>query len=180
MIIAPEPFVRNSKFALDTVFCIIPVSIWISSIYALEVCTLFQRCVGVPKLYVAVVAGLISLVIPATILIVSVVSSPSCTFPATVTSPSAVTFPVTSKLPVIFVFAWISTSPVPLGIMSIFEFDTVVEITLVSNLKSSISKVFNETTLSVPTVVRFSTLSTVWIVLTVSYTHLTLPTLYSV
>ena len=94
-------------------------------------------------------------------LIVSVVSSPSCTFPPTVTSPVAVTFPLTSKLPVILVFAWISTSPVPLGIISRFALDTVVEITLVSNLKSSISKVFNATTLSVPTVVRFSTLSTV-------------------
>jgi len=98
-------------------------------------------------------------------LIVSVASSPSCTFPPTVISPSAVTLPVTSKLPVILVFAWISTIPVPFGIKSRLEFDTVVEITLVSNLKSSSSNVFNETTLSVPTVVRFNTVETVSIVL---------------
>ena len=65
------------------------------------------------------------------------------------------------------------------------ELDCVVDITFVSNLKSSISRVFNAVTLSVPTVVKFNVFEIVVIVLpltltspiyAVSYTHLTLPT----
>jgi hypothetical protein len=65
-------------------------------------------------------------------------------------SPSATKFPVISILPVTAKFPSTSTLPEPCGRISRSEFETVLEITFVSNLKSSISRVFN--TLNLTTV----------------------------
>ena len=66
----------------------------------------------------------------ALIVIVSDKLSPMVMFPPIVTFPVALTFPVTNKFPEILVLAKISTVPVPLGLSSIGEFDTVVLIVL--------------------------------------------------
>ena len=116
---------------------------------------LFHFLLGVPKLYVALASGFKSEVIPAVILIVSVASSPICTLPEIVISPSATKLPVISMLPVTAKLLCISTLPEPCGTMSISALDTVLEITFVSNLKSSTSNVFNAVTLSDPTVDKF-------------------------
>ena len=131
---------------------------------------LFHFLLGVPKLYVAVASGFRSDVIPAVILIVSVASSPICTLPEIVMSPSATKFPVISILPVTAKFPCTSTLPEPCGRISMSEFETVLEITFVSNLKSSISRVFNAVTLSEPTVVKFNVFETVVIVLPLTLT----------
>ena len=134
---------------------------------------LFHFLVGVPKLYTALASGFRSEVIPAVMLIVSVSSSPICTLPEIVMSPSATKFPVISMLPVTAKSLCISTLPDPFGIISMSAFDTVDEITFVSNLKSSTYNVFNEVTLSEPTVVKFKSPDTESIVLPLI---LTLPT----
>ena len=136
-----------------------------SSMYALVACILFHVSAVVPKLYFAVSDGNKSLVIPATILIVSFSSSPIVTLPPMVISPVAETFPVTSKFPVTCALPVTFTLPVPSGIISISAFETVVLITLVSRRKSSTSNVFNAVTLSEPTVVRLSVFEIVLMVL---------------
>ena len=65
--ISPVPLARNSKSALLVVVVMKFVSIVISSITALLTFMLFQRFEAVPKLYVLVALGTISLSMPATI-----------------------------------------------------------------------------------------------------------------
>ena len=89
------PLARNSKSAFVTVVLIKLSLISISFISASVTNKLLQTFEAVPKLNVSVMSGTRLLVIPATIDIVSVASSPSVRF------PPIVTLPVTSKFPVI-------------------------------------------------------------------------------
>ena len=75
---------------------------------------LFQRFVGVPKLYVSEASGTIFDVISALIVIESVSESPI------VMLPSALMFPVACMLPCTSVLPIISTTPVPLVTISKF------------------------------------------------------------
>ena len=87
----------------------------------------FPPAVGsVPKLYVFVASGTMSLAISPFKTILSVSSSPS------VMSPSAVMLPVACKLPVTFMLLSTSTVPVPLGASSRLAFELLVLITFPS------------------------------------------------
>jgi hypothetical protein len=86
-----------------------------------------QYLVALPKLYVLVASGIIFEFISALNVTLSVSASPS------VMLPSAVILPVATMLPVTFVFANISTVPVPLGFNSIFSLVSFELMTLFSN-----------------------------------------------
>ena len=90
----PVPLARNSKSALDEVVVTTFVLMFISSTCNSDTQSFDHEFVLVPKLNVLVLLGTKLLLIPATICILSVPSSPI------VTLPPIVTFPLTSKLPV--------------------------------------------------------------------------------
>ena len=90
MITLPLPAYLNSKSAFETVFCITPVSICMSSMYALVACILFHVSAVVPKLYFAVSDGNKSLVTSALNVTLSVSASPIVILPFAVIFPVAV------------------------------------------------------------------------------------------
>ena len=106
----------------------------------MSACTEFHAFVLVPKLYVPLAFGIISLAISALKSILSVSASPN------IILPSALIFPVACKFPVTFVFASNSILPVPFVAISTFAFESVVLIVLSFISKLSTISLFWYTT----------------------------------